>query len=96
MNLLEFANNYFSKRLHTEAWTGASEEERLRGLSWATLIIQGAFDFADGVFTITSEGELQTCSQLKSAVCEQALWLLKQDVSEYPAELMLGIAQATA
>ena len=89
---IEFAEAYFENRLHADAWTSASETDKTKALSWASVIIQNAFLWEDSA--IDTEGEWAV--PVRYGVCEQALWLLKLDPTDYPAALTQGLASGSA
>lgn len=89
---IEFAEAYFENRLHADAWDAASESDKTKALAWGSAMIQNAFLWeADAV---DAEGEWAV--PVRYAVCEQALWLLKLDPTEYPAALTKGLISGSA
>lgn len=88
---MEFAEAYFENRLHADAWTSASETDKAKALTWADAIIQNGFQWEQGAYTDT-----EWAVPVQYAVCEEALWLLKLDPSDYPAALTQGLASGAA
>lgn len=88
---LEFAENYFSSRLHSDTWFNASSEDKARSLTWAGRIIQYAFSW-----DVSAYSSIGWALPIQFAVCEQALWCLKRDPSEYPEILTRGISEGKA
>lgn len=89
---LSQAEKYFKNRLHADVWDNASETDKTKALSWACVIIQNAFLWEDSA--IDAEGEWAV--PVRYGVCEQALWLLKLDPTDYPAALTQGLASGSA
>lgn len=89
---LSQAEKYFKNRLHADVWNSASEADKTKALSWAGVMIQNAFLWEQGV--IDSEGEWAV--PVRYGVCEQALWILKLDPTDYPAALTKGLASGSA
>ena len=88
---IEFAEAYFENRLHADAWTSASDTDKAKALTWADTIIQNGFQWEQGAYTDTD-----WAVPVQYAVCEEALWLLKIDPTEYPAALTQGLASGSA
>ena len=82
----EYAESYFANRLHADAWISASETDKGKALSWSAAVIQNACVWNEGAWT--EEGWHEA---VRYAVCEEALWLLKVDPTEYPAILTKGL-----
>ena len=78
----EFASEYFANRLHTDVWDTAVESDRVKSLAWASVVIRSAFFWNAGAWTESAWAE-----PVRFAVCEEALWLLKLDPTEYPCLL---------
>lgn len=88
---IEFAEAYFENRLHADAWTSASDSDKAKALTWADTIIQNGFQWEQGAYTDT-----EWAVPVQYAVCEEALWLLKIDPSEYPVILTKGLLSGNA
>lgn len=101
---LDWANTYFVNRLRNSIWTSANLEERLSALTMACNIIIPSFTWSAEAFfnveKIADDGTTETledcATQIKVAIAEQALWLLKVDPTEYPEILTLGIQSGSA
>lgn len=87
----EFASEYFANRLHTDVWDTAVESDRVKSLAWASVVIRSAFFWNAGAWT-----ESEWAEPVRFAVCEEALWLLKLDPTEYPAILTKGLVSGSA
>ena len=87
----EFAAEYFAKRLHTGVWDAADESDRAKSLAWASAVIRSAFIWTDVAWT-----ESEWAEPVRYAVCEEALWFLKLDPTEYPAILTKGLVSGNA
>ena len=86
---LEWANAYFTHaRPKSDEWNGVDDTERLRYLNWASTLIRAAFHFHENV-------DLENDARVLTAVCEQALWLMRRP-DLYPEALTKGIASASA
>ncbi|MBR4751447.1 MAG: hypothetical protein IK077_06775 [Thermoguttaceae bacterium] len=90
---LNDANEYFAGRLYADAWTNAPESERTRALTQASYLIAGAFAFRDAARVETSNGAVRWHERVAAAICEEALWLLKSDPTQFPQTLALGITR---
>ncbi|MBR2003883.1 MAG: hypothetical protein IJ991_06850, partial [Thermoguttaceae bacterium] len=74
-----------------------SESDKTNALTQASFLISGAFSFYDAAFALDeSTGEVVWNARVVAAVCEEALWLLRVDPTEYPEALTLGLAEAGA
>lgn len=94
---LNWANSYFDTRLYAELWTGDSVENETRtsALTMAESMIESSFRFPKGTFVYDEETELWSCDdRIKKAVCEQALWIIKYDPTDYPSILTKGFIEA--
>lgn len=87
---LESAEVYFANRLHASAWLSASEEDKSKALAWGAAIIRNAFVWSDEAYT-----EETWADAVHFAVCEEAIWLLKLDPTEYPAILTKGLVSGS-
>lgn len=85
----EFADSYFRNRLHTGTWDTATPEDKSKALSWASTIILGSFSWSEFAYS----NDLWALP-VQYAVCEEALWLLRLDPSEYPEILTKGVSSA--
>lgn len=65
---VQYADTYFSTRLHAEAWEQATPDNKTKALTTAARHID-ALDLPDSV-----PGDV-----VYQAICEQALWLLSED-----------------
>lgn len=94
---LDEANNYFELRLNTTVWDNASDTMREQALSQAGMLVFSAFVFSPNAYeTDAQTGSVVWNSQIISAVCEEALWLLQYDPSKIPETLFQGVASANA
>lgn len=93
---LDIADNYFSSRLYADAWSKAPSEDREKALTQASFIIAGGFSFYQHAYAVDGYGKTHWHERVEAAVCEEALWLLKRDPTDYPELLTLGIAEAKA
>ena len=94
---LDAAERYFATRLRADLWREASESDKTNALTQASFLISGAFSFYDAAFALDeSTGEVVWNARVVAAVCEEALWLLRVDPTEYPEALTLGLAEAGA
>lgn len=94
---LDAAERYFATRLRADLWREASESDKTNALAQASFLISGAFSFYDAAFALDeSTGEVVWNARVVAAVCEEALWLLRVDPTEYPEALTLGLAEAGA
>ena len=82
---LNDANEYFADRLYADVWTNASERERERALTQASYLIASAFTFRDDA--------PRRHERVVAALCEEALWLLQRDPTQFPQALALGITR---
>jgi len=86
---LEWATNYFAlSRPKADEWDAADDTERRRYLNWASMLIKSAFVFQTGV-------DLNDDDRIRTAVCEQALYLMRR-TDVYPEALTKGIVSASA
>lgn len=88
---LETAEEYFANRLHADAWVSASEENKQKALTWGAVIIRNGF-----LWETEAHSETEWAKPVQYGVCEEALWLLKIDPSDYPAILTKGLASGNA
>ena len=88
---LETAEGYFSNRLHSDLWDSASETDRKKALAWSASVIQNAYIWNDGAYT-EEDGWNEA---VQYAVCEEAIWLLKVDPTDYPAILTKGLVSGS-
>lgn len=88
---VEIADQYFSLRLRSDAWQTATPEQKTQALTWAGRIIQYAYSWDKAAFT-----SVGWALPVQFAVCEQALWVLKRDPTEYPEILTRGIVEGKA
>lgn len=88
---LETAEKYFANRLHANAWSAASDEDKQRALAWGASIIRNGFLWEDEAYS-----ETEWAIPVVYGVCEEALWLLKIDPTEYPVALTKGLASGNA
>ena len=94
---LDEANEYFGLRLNTTVWDNANDEMRKQALSQAGMLISSAFVFSQDAYEIDPKtGSVVWNSQIISAVCEEALWLLSHDPSNIPEALFQGVSSANA
>ncbi len=87
---LESAEGYFAKRLHAGLWDSASETDKQKALSWSASVIRNAYVWNSEA--CTEEGWNEA---VHYAVCEEALWLLKVDPTDYPAVLTKGLVSGS-
>lgn len=92
---LSDAESYFANRLYADTWDSRSSPDKLKAVSWATAIIGGAFVFGENAYSIENDITIWD-THVVAAVCEQALWCLRADPTEYPALLTLGISEGAA
>lgn len=88
---IEFAEAYFANRLRADSWNNASETDKAKALSFAAKVIQNAFSWEQDAYT-----ESEWAVPVQYAVCEEALWLLKIDPTDYPAVLTKGLVSGNA
>ena len=94
---LDEANDYFGLRLNTTVWDNANDDMRKQALRQAGTLIFSAFVFSKEAYEIDPEtGSVVWNSQIISAVCEEALWLLSHDPSNIPEALFQGVSSANA
>lgn len=94
---LDEANEYFGLRLNTTVWDNATDDMRKQALRQAGTLIFSAFVFSKKAYEIDSKtGSVVWNSQIISAVCEEALWLLSHDPSNIPEALFQGVSSANA
>lgn len=90
------ANTYFNTRLHSTSWTSASITDQAKALVMAERMVRATFVFREGVIP---EDENETTGYepfVEYGICEQALYLLTLDPTQYPEVLTLGILSANA
>jgi len=86
---LEWATDYFAlSRPKADEWDAEEDSERRRYLNWASVLIRSAFVFQADV-------EIDNDDRIRTAVCEQALWLMRR-TEKYPEALTKGIVSASA
>ena len=86
---LEWATDYFAlSRPKAAEWDIADDTQRRRYLNWASVLIRSAFVFQADV-------DINDDDRIRTAVCEQALWLMRR-TDEYPDALTKGIVSASA
>ncbi|MDO4558527.1 MAG: hypothetical protein Q4C47_06150 [Planctomycetia bacterium] len=90
------AESYFANRLYSEVWENASSTNRSKALQWATAMISGAFAFRESAYQTDAEGVVTWKPRVIYAVCEQAIWVLRQDPTTWPAALTQGLSEGTA
>ena len=90
---LNDANEYFADRLYADAWTNATQREREQALAQASYLIDGAFTFRAEARVETSNGAFRWRERVVAALCEEALWLLKRDPTQFPQAQALGITR---
>jgi len=93
---LEEANEYLAGAFKADAWTEASEADREAALITASRQIdrqplRGAKAAADQPLQFPRAGQVGVPREVKAAVCEQAIFLLRQ--SEYDRKRELAIQQ---
>lgn len=94
---LDEANDYFGLRLNTTVWDNANDDMRKQALRQAGTLIFSAFVFSKEAYEIDPKtGSVVWNSQIISAVCEEALWLLTHDPSNIPEALFQGVSSANA
>ncbi|MDO4587886.1 MAG: hypothetical protein Q4C95_11415 [Planctomycetia bacterium] len=91
-----FITNYFANRLYSDIWNNTSASDQTKAIDWAKTIIEGAFDFNDTACKIDNNGGIIWNNRVLAAICEEAVWLLRQDPTEYPELLTLGLSEADA
>jgi hypothetical protein len=85
---LKWATGYFARfRPKADEWDVANSADRRRYLNWASVLIRSAFVFQAGV-------DVNSDDRIRTAVCEQALWLMRR-TDKYPDALTKGIANAS-
>ena len=92
---LEEAFAYFANRLRSDAWNAAPDAEKDQALTQADALLTACVEWRDGAFTVGSDGAKTFASQVKFALFEEALYLLKVDPTEYPELLTLGVQSAS-
>jgi len=85
--------NYFNSRLNSEAWSNASEEDQNNAITMAGFIVDGAFKWRKGAYVIV-DGVKIWDDQINAAVCEQAIWVIQHNITDYPDVLTKGIEEA--
>ncbi len=93
---LEDADAYFNGRLRADAWTSASENERERALAQASYLIASAFVFRKEARVAAPDGSTRWQDRVVAAVCEEALWLLKGDPTQFSEPRALGLVRVEA
>lgn len=90
-----WADEFFAKRLYSQKWIEAPEETRQSALAMSTSLIEAYFTFPSGTFTLNEETNLYDCDErIKKAICEEAIWCLKFDPTDYPEILTKGFVEA--
>ncbi len=92
---LEEAFAYFANRLRSDAWNAATDAEKEQALTQADALLTACVEWRDGAFTVGSDSAKTFASQVKFALFEEALYLLKVDPTEYPELLTLGVQSAS-
>lgn len=92
---LSDVESYFANRLYTSTWDSASSTDKQKAVSWATAIIGGAFVFGENAYSIENDITIWD-THIVAAVCEQALWCLRADPTEYPELLTMGLSESAA
>lgn len=90
------AESYFANRLYSDTWDSSSSTDRRKALEWATRLIDGAYTFNEYAYIKDENAAIVWDSNVIAAVCEQAVWCLKADPTEYPELLTMGISNANA
>jgi hypothetical protein len=104
------ANTYFESRLYGTTWTSATDDNKNRSLAMATRMLDDLFVFQGDKLTCaqalrwTRSGvyDIDGCyvatdaipTPIEEATCEQALELLKSDVTTQPELLAKGFKKA--
>ncbi len=92
---LAAATTYFDGRLYADAWTNAEPSDREKALTQASFLVAGAFSFSANAYAVDAYGVTTWHERVIAAVCEEALWLLKRDPTNYPELLTLGLAEGS-
>ena len=92
---IDWADSFFSKLLYSKKWHDATEEEKTAALATATDLIEAFFIFPQGTFRHCCKTGLYICDpRIMKAICEEAIWCLKFDPTEYPEILTKGFVEA--
>jgi hypothetical protein len=107
---LASANTYFESRLNVTNWTSASDDEKNRSLAMATRMLDDLYNFQGCKLTAAAalrwprsnvydiDGYYVSSEAIPTAVeeatCEQALELLKSDITSTPTLLSQGFEEA--
>ncbi len=92
----DFVTNYFSNRLYSSVWNNASATDQVKAIRWAKTIIEGGFEYYETAYEIDENDSIVWDDRVLAAVCEEAIWLLKQDPTDYPELLTLGLSEGKA
>lgn len=95
---IDDAEKYFETRLYADKWNDATDGDKRKALATAAFLIGGAFEFRKDAFSVGSDDDTSVVwsPRVVAGVCEEALWLLKQDPTTIPNALFLGISNAKA
>lgn len=92
---VDWADKFFSSRLHSHKWIETDNETRAIAISTATSLIEANFTFPKGTFKFNKCTHRYDCDdRIKKAICEEALWCLKFDPTDYPEILTKGFVEA--
>lgn len=90
------ANAYFERRLRADAWASASNVERSQALTQASYLLASAFTFHASAYEDAPDGSRVWHESVLAALCEEALWLLERNPTQFPELLALGVVHAEA
>lgn len=90
---IEFANDYFSSRLYSEAWDTADESTQKMALNSASDLIEAMFEWKPCAYSVGQDGVRGFSEKIQTAVCLQAAYLMNNNPFEYPSALTKGISK---
>ena len=94
LTTVAYADTFFAERLHTELWDASTPENKRKAVNHASDDIRKYFVLHDEAF-VDPERTIAV-AQLQSAVCLQAIYLLRTNPAEYPEILTKGMSSGSA
>lgn len=86
------ANAYFDSRLHEEAWTNSTAEDRPKAL-WAATLIIDALNYKglkNSVYNLLEEDELASDQEIREAETTQTREFPRDEDTEVPEEILVA------
>lgn len=96
LTTVEYADEFFAKRLNTDVWDAASLELKEKAIQSASDLIRANFVFSETASYVDEKGDVKFVEPVQNAACYQAKYMLATDPYTYPELLTKGFSSATA